>query len=104
MSLNEMFDHERWNAMDTAAAIAMDNRVCAEANLPRGHEITPAIVSVFFTQARGKVTASGRKLVVHLYNGLPSLVFKHKKMPENWGSLGMFGALPVGGRVDFLLA
>jgi len=97
MSLNEMFDHEHWNAMDAAAAIAMDNRVYTEANLPRGYEITPAIVSAFFTQVREKVIASGRKLVVHLYNGLPSLVFKHKKMPENWARWGMFGALPARG-------
>ena len=78
--------------MEAAATIAMDNRVYIEANLPRGYEITPEIVSAFFMQVREKVIASGRKLVVHLYNGLPSLEFKHKKMPENWVRWGMFGA------------
>jgi hypothetical protein len=97
LSLNELFDKVHWTNMEAAIAIAKDNRVYSETNLPRGYGITPAIVSAFFTQVREKVIASGRKLVVHLYNGLPSLVFKHKKMPENWARWGMFGALPARG-------
>jgi hypothetical protein len=83
--------------MEAAIAIVKDNRVYSETSLPRGYGITPAIVSAFFTQVRDQVIVNGRKLVVHLYNGLPSLVFKHKKMPENWARWGMFGALPARG-------
>ena len=97
MSLNEMLDHERWSAMDAAATIVMDNRVCSETSLPRGCGVTPAVVSALFTQVRDKATANGRKLVVRLYSGVRTLVFKHKKMPEKRARWGMLGVLPASG-------
>ena len=60
-------------------------------NKPSGIAVHPA------PGHRDKTIANGRTLVVHLYNGLPSLVFKHKKMPENWARWGMFGVLPASG-------
>ena len=95
--LDELFDHVHWTNVEAAIAIAEDNRVYSETSLPRGSGVTPAVVSAYFTQVRDKATANGRKLVVHLYSGLPTLVFKHKKMPEKWARWGMLGVLPASG-------
>ena len=64
-------------------------RIYTETNLPRGHGITAAMTNTILKNLQAAARKMGRRTTVSPYVGIPDLVFKMVKTPENWVRWGL---------------
>lgn len=96
---NPFFDVERWELEeDKMIAHLSDNSkrnascFYTETNLPRGYGITADVANAILTTLQTQARLMGRRTVVSEFNGLPDVIFKMTKTPENWVRWGLANA------------